>query len=433
LAGAPVLQRDVLPGARGAIRMMAADARPAIVAVRQALLAHAAVSEVDLQRPAQVRALGNLDRAIYAVIGAAPRTQLVEAPYGTHLLELLDQSEAEHARVVDAMRRRGGRDVPIDLGRLPLQVRPHAVEVWHRLSSGEGGLRVEGPGSYTRMIFGQLARLLDTVSGVELLNRLVTGAAGRWSTRVTIAPTIPSRLDPERAPTDSSYAVAAHPSRAVDFDAQAVASPAYRHINGPSGILEALDHGHPGFVLGGQAYAFSRGSDAVVVIRPHEHSRPRGPALSGVDASAILNPGWVTLGHELGHATKIAAGAHTPSDLASFAALPDTHRTIWGRAEEFVNIESVENPLRVQGGLPPRLGHRGQPSVVTLERRELLREDRRRVLAATGMTLDALMATPQGPRIHDLIQTTSPSLLMQNVRFERLRSALATLLHDASQ
>jgi hypothetical protein len=99
---------------------------------------------------------------------------------------------------------------------------------------------------------------------------------------------------------------------------------------------------------------------------------------AGLEMPQVYTPDWVTLGHELGHAANMRAGAGTESTAnqahAVFAerwsgkAGQERQHFWYQGSEEFLNITNRENPIRTDVGLELRGAH-STPQGVMLKRR----------------------------------------------------------------
>jgi hypothetical protein len=370
--------RAPLPGAAKSLSLLPPEGTSrSLDAVRAALERHVGVAGAPDAGPAQISALGDLDRAIYAHFEAANRTRLSEVPHADHLVRLLQQSESEHASLVDELPH---NQIPVELDRLPVGYRRTATQLWRQIRSGRGGVQLAGPDDFQRSMRGHLAKLLATPTGVEMLHQL--GNLNPADRTVTIRNSLRPGWTPkpgEQEPADSSYAV---PSDSVfDDKTNALrevpqAGPNYASLAGPEDLLGAIRQRAPGVISGGQAYQFGQGTAVDVVMKPHHPHPLEGHKLAGQRGEEILNPTHITLGHELGHALKMTTGAYTPHmGFDRWDALTPGEQAVYGgRAEEWVNITSIENSLRRESGVSVRRGHKTQAGIEAIDRRSALDE-----------------------------------------------------------
>ena len=192
-----------------------------------------------------------------------------------------------------------------------------------------------------------------------------------------IVPKLPTHLQP-KSETESSYAVPTQKLldekyAGAEFGAsQDVRKRDAPRITGPEGLTQAVLAGKKGVRLGGQSYKFGEGSGAYVKIVPGSETEA-GPKMAGTAGNEALDPEFAgTLGHELGHAMKIRAGALAPgTDSAVMSALePDENeQMLWSkRPEEFVNVNAIENKIRQEHGVPERKYHKPLSSVIASQR-----------------------------------------------------------------
>jgi hypothetical protein len=93
----------------------------------------------------------------------------------------------------------------------------------------------------------------------------------------------------------------------------------------------------------------------------------------GEHGEPIHSPGFVELGHELGHARSSLAGtAKSSVTWDDDAGLNDQERPLWDSPEEYQNITGTENKLRQEHGLPERIYHTTTGGVLKSKRKQEL-------------------------------------------------------------
>lgn len=117
------------------------------------------------------------------------------------------------------------------------------------------------------------------------------------------------------------------------------------------------------FKWGESAYKKGGGTGSLVRLAGEENEN------IGIGDTQIIAPGFVTLGHELGHAQRLLRGAPLHNeDFKEMGVTGRVDQLLWNNPEEFVNINAVENRIRSEHNLSRRLYHAGDLGTVKFER-----------------------------------------------------------------
>lgn len=298
--------------------------------------------------------------------------------------DLLAEAEREHEVLVDA-----AKDIetvlPFDPGALAGQDLADARALWRDIVSSHGNIKVSGSAGYTRRVLSELAKIMSTGTGLRLLKFLNAPKTGEDGAPIAISqifigetlaalPEDVRAASPDVEESDKSKAqvlgigldqdkTEVHEARETpitgDHDRPSVEThPVVGPGAGMGAHFDAVVGGKRGFVHGNAKYDFAPGTGSFVTSNP-------GEALNGNAAgNEIHTPGWVTLGHELGHSANMKAGATTIShkaglsDLANGLAGGEQESEKWDNSEEQLVIENVENKMRDESGQALRSGHR---------------------------------------------------------------------------
>ncbi len=336
----------------------------------------------------RLRSLKTLDDAIYAWFAAHPSSDIDAQPGGPEMRALLTESETEHRKLIDAVRA-DGNALPIDTTGMTDLDRAALLVLWKSIAVQQGNIKLAGDPAFLSRTYARLAKILQTSIGRELLTYLDSPdprADAPKDQTVTIFGRIAdldaSFKDMEGGrDSNSSYA------RSVDTVADDTADQhflqppnsngadtTFTDATSPNDIRQAILAGKGGVNVGGEAQAFGTGSSVVVKMSepapdPNEDRRMYGAA----QGEEIINPSFVTLAHELGHAMKIRAGAlvsNVHKDNPFFNAFEGDvkEQQLWDNAEEYVNIEDIENSVRAQSGMSERKYHKPVGSVDAAKR-----------------------------------------------------------------
>jgi hypothetical protein len=199
--------------------------------------------------------------------------------------------------------------------------RQRANELWGSISTNQGNLRIQTDNQEFHH---------RTLAGV---GKLLQGAHGRGLLGELNAPQ--PENDPNRRVviSDTHQQNLTHAGRPGDYSA------------GSWSLARQT---------GGEDRRQGEGTGSYVQIQPEAPGNLRQHQM-GVDREPIHEPGFITLGHELGHSRRALRGEAQASswthDDVSFDELQ------WTAPEERGNITTEENPLRAEHGLAERKYH----------------------------------------------------------------------------
>lgn len=326
--------------------------------------------------------LQTIDREIYDYTTEQSETfeELLQIPHFALLDDIRRQAELEHQDFVEMALTNG--KVPIDIDHMPKENVIPTLALWYAISSGRSKIKLTGTAAEKKQAMSWLVKILETPTGVKLLDYLNSGDIDDEMTHTYIG----QRLDdlPQNVVTnarlgnnnlsDGNVSMAQPLGRHADLDGphpltMNEAMDDYVVANSPADVNKALLGNKAGIIIGGDKYLYNRnkGVGAFVTIAPgagrHENRRHH----------QILNPAWVTLGHELGHATHMRAGGTDLHDAPRTDPDPGSQETSimirlgkgapekmhqqWQNGEEFLNINTWENFLRTDAGLAMRASH----------------------------------------------------------------------------
>jgi hypothetical protein len=413
---------------RGAVAGKDATDDNDLDAIETALDAYNQIGDDAGQYQERLVRLRALDTLIYGWFRDRPQKSLDAVTGHADLTALLQESEDEHADIIEATKN-DDSVLPIDTAGMGTKETKALKKLWRAIVTGTGNLTVEGDPAFQKAMRARLAKILQTDVGRKMLGYL--NRPGRDDgDRVRIVAELPLiyRAAEEGRDSDSSYAASTPtllqgPETPADerFSGHQFAYPrpvtgaadeaTMVAMNSPDDLTKAILDGKTGVIMGGQKYAFGAGSGAIVkIIDSHDDKKMAGED----NANEVIDPSFVTLGHELGHAMKMRAGAlaQGSSTTSMFEVLePDANeRRLWDNAEELINIQGIENEIRAQSGMHEREYHKPQENVLGLRRKVKLQN---RYFASSGrdpMLLDfpeyvdvnaRLNATIRANTLHD--------------------------------
>lgn len=282
--------------------------------------------------------------------------------------------------------------------------------LWDNLVQGSSNIQITetetrtdpNTGTHTRNHAGfrnkalaQFARLLETSTGLEIINHLSKDTNG--NKLITIKPTLSKATDgfSKSEPAASPEAMNGS-DKLIEFDMKkmfknqknATKKREKYSRNFVSLNLKSMANVKErtaaiynvrkeyswakGIKVGAKYYKFGSGTAVNITLTPdipdsadHETSR-------FVDATKneIPTPNYITLGHELGHAVHMQTGASLGENSTTMSlfdhvapGLTGKQKGEWSDVEEYSNIHHVENSIRREYGMKNRYGHINQKSV----------------------------------------------------------------------
>jgi|GEM_PF-3835095 len=376
----------------------------------------------------RIARLAAVERAVYDWFAAHPAPDLNATPAAAPVQQLMNAVRAERQRVVDRSVL-VDQDQNQDAGALPIagfetltaEMQQEIRGIWRNLIAGNAGniriTQTEDAGTDTERVHAgfqqkvlvEFSRLLESEFGRGLVRTINAGAH-----QVVIEPFFHA--------DDRGKSFAASPTDNDGRDnlvelADAPAADQLAHypdvvLTGRSKAerlqaVNRLNHNPPDGQLGvrlvddasSRYYQFGAGG-AVKVTMPADFAdstQENESRLMSTGRNELVAPQFVTLGHELGHATHIQRGTATQQaiSVAGFIGPAADLDDYLGNREEYINIEGNENPLRAGYGLGARKGHINQP--YELKERMLAQLDAWRTWYA-GLTPDEHRRA-DGPRL----------------------------------
>ncbi len=315
-------------------------------------------TNTTVERRAALEKLAQLERALYDWFGSRVAATVATTRDGAAMGDLLNQVQRERIGLVG--RAVSGKDVDPPLGNfrtLDVDDQAHARAIWKSLLASQG-IAIKGNDAFRGRMLADFARLLETATGRALSGAIVGTPDALTITATTLAggkfaagPVKSDReeLEEVKQPDDGDWVT-------LDF------TPAYS-VDQRKGRLNAIRTRHPkalGFSVitgdGTRHFRFNAGTRSTMTVPADAVDASLHPSsrLLGVHGEEIIGPTFVNLGHELGHVLRSLQGISGGHALIKHA-FPDVHSD--ERAEEFFNIDAVENRIRAEAGLSRRGGH----------------------------------------------------------------------------
>jgi hypothetical protein len=318
-------------------------------------------------------AAGNLkliERTIFAYMNTnnAAHEKLTDIPHYAALEAVRKQAGKEHEDLVQTA---------VDDDRLPFDLRGmdpseslSLVRLWYQIKEGTGKIKLVGDPANQKQMRSWLVKLLETPTGRQLLGYLNAGDPSEAITNIYLGQTkdqLPKGVED----------TAKQKGKTLEDTGVSEAQPlgAAGEMNGPLDIAgdenpkdyltatsaaefrTALIQGKKGVFLGGKKYEFNKGTSVGAFVTAHEGESKNESAAH----NQIMTPGWVTMGHELGHAAHMKGGGTTMLGASIMESLtghdPEKLNTKWQNSEEFLTINNWENSIRGDVGLTARDSH----------------------------------------------------------------------------
>jgi hypothetical protein len=327
--------------------------------------------------PLRLKLLRQLDAAIYEWFDAVKASTLANDARTQYMRLLMADSEKEHVRVVRALQTEPEVVLPVDVTGMDDDTREQIGKLWLGILTGESNIKLKTGGRFGDRMLSQIAHLLQEPAGRRLI-ALLSRAQDDPARQIRIVAEMPEGVD-KGAPG----------SRAQPIEEQRPPTSLYERMFGTEVIkdkhelqeetdIAARDEDYPavtsaaelndaisarafkGLTLGGTKYRFNQGQGSYV--------RMQADATPKMDAQGneIVTPGFVTLGHELGHALRILHGGSVVAgafytEHANVVGLDRAAESqdmkLWSNLEEYVNITQTENAIRAEHGITARAFH----------------------------------------------------------------------------
>lgn len=325
----------------------------------------------------RMAALHDLDAEIYNWFNTNPTPSLASLKGAKAMEKLMKKSEQAHEQLVEATKD-DVNVVPFDTTNMTVKEVTDRTAVWRGLVDDTAAIKIDGSEKFQKQTRAKLAKMLQSKTGFDILDYLGTSQndpAGD-SERTVLSDKMPQDVAniPHMAAEhqDVSYANDLSANRNdKNIGGPVAATGTENAIDFPTlidsdGIQQAIFAHKKGYILAGKKYTFGPGSGSFVTTVPpkagDEHSDTAGD-----NGTQIPTPGFVTLGHELGHAVNIRAGSVTRLDtdlMTSVCQVQDPTITapevidLWSNSEEYMVINNIENALREENGIPTRSSHK---------------------------------------------------------------------------
>lgn len=330
------------------------------------------------------KAIGNaaaklqlIERTIFAYLDEQNITyeKLEDIPHYAELEKVRLQAGREHQKLVKKAMDENA--LPFNLNSVPEKDQKNLIKLWGQISQGLGKIQVLGNEPHKQKIYSWLVKLLETPTGRELLGYLNAGDKDEVLTNVYFAETknqLPKEVL-EHSEKSGKELKESHHSEAQPIGApgeligpnelkQTDNKDDYLVVISPDDYRKALLQKKKGVLVGGKKYEFNEKMRIGSYVTANEGESENESALH----HQIMTPGWVTMGHELGHSAHMRAGGTTMIDtgMGSQGAgimesvsgeNPEQLNAFWQNAEEFFTIKGWENSLRKDVGLTERSSH----------------------------------------------------------------------------
>ncbi|WP_240418724.1 M91 family zinc metallopeptidase [Paenibacillus periandrae] len=329
-------------------------------------------SENDANGQLRLHALKQLDTHIHSWMNTFVERKINEVPNGTLLMSLLRESEDEHRKLVKEIARQEAL-VPIDTAGLGGEAIETVHTIWREIVAGAGNIKIlEKTVGFRDRMLAAIAKLLQGPNGRKLIAELnaaqdsdkkqvilssnfATELTGTGITDTTSNEAIP-RSDLESKDKRYNFKPA-NDDELVGVDMAAI--PGYGGEVGDASALNRFLHenrGQPYFKFNGKVYKTGQSTGSLVRINDEGMKK-----MVGQGNQEIATPEFVTVGHELGHASRFMKGMVPDSFIGvdQLGVGGKADMKLWHNSEEYLNINSVENEVRDDHGIGKRKYHVG--------------------------------------------------------------------------
>jgi hypothetical protein len=336
---------------------------------------HSIQPKHDKDYQVRLRALAEMDRHLYSWFETHVTGTIDETPNGPHMKKMLEESQAEHRKLVSKIAKKSNL-VPIDTRGMQQGEVDSVRQNWRSIVDGTGNLKIKsgiGQGDFKDRQQANIAKLLQHPAGREIIAN-VNAPQGDKSKNVTIGSSFKSELKKfGRKDPKESQAV----PKTQDGD---VTSMAFQKVNrnelgpndhpvvnpgsrtdGPQSFnrfINSLPGGTTHFEHEGQVYKTGQGVGSYVKMA----GKGGVQANVGTRMQETVVPEFVTLGHELSHSERQMKGTAVPFGMKleklGFHG-NGIEKKLWNNAEEYTAIAGVENSIRQEHGIAGRQFHAG--------------------------------------------------------------------------
>ena len=325
-------------------------------------------------------AAGNLkliERTIFAYINANNATYetLAAIPHYQELENLRIKAGEEHEEFVQEAV--DDDSLPFDFIGIPREEHIPLIRLWNQIKGGLGKIQLVGDPANKKSMRSGLVKLLETPTGRQLLHYLNEGDPSDALTNIYIGQTkdqlpmgVESGAKAKGKQLEDTGVSEAQPLGSAGellgpFDVFGDENPRdYLIATSVAEFRTALLKRKKGVILGNKKYEFNKKESVGAFVTAHEGASKNESAIH----HQIMTPGWLTMGHELGHAAHMRGGGTHMMDTAQSPDNPGMMETLtgenpeklnskWQNAEEYQTINNWENSLRGDVGLTARDSH----------------------------------------------------------------------------
>ncbi|MFB9756140.1 M91 family zinc metallopeptidase [Paenibacillus hodogayensis] len=330
-------------------------------------------NENDADCQQRLHGLKLLDSHIHAWFNRFVTGKIDVVPNGPLLKSLLRESEAEHRELVKRIAE-NNELIPVDASDMQEEDVTTVRTIWRAIVEEEGNLLIrERTEGFRDRMLAAIAKLLQEPVGRKLIAELNKKQDNEKKQVIVssdfvqelkgsgIADSGQNEAIPQRdlESNDKNYNFKPLADKAELRDKDPSSIPEYRGDRGDAAAFnQFLDDNRDQtyFKFDGEIYQTGQGTGSFVRIHGEGMK-----TLVGENNQEVVTPEFVTLGHELGHASRFLKGM-TPDRFVGvdqFGVEGMADRQLWHNAEEYLNINAVENGLRNEHGIGKRKYHSG--------------------------------------------------------------------------
>lgn len=318
------------------------------------------------------RVLRLLDRKIFEYFDHhnATTRKIEDTPHYAHVDAVRSQANKEHEDFVQSTQDRD--TLPFDFDGMDMGESVQLIMMWNNIRKGMGKIKVSGDPDYQKKVYSWLVKLLETPTGRKILSKLNAGDPSELMTNIYIGEEkseLPMGVE-DQAKQKGNEVEDVDRSEAQPLGKTgAMKGPEvptgdenpkeFPTINNSGGFREAILSGAKGVILSGKKYTFN--TDKETHVGAFVTAKEGESKSESANHHQILTPGWVTLGHELGHAVHFRGGGTNMENPQIMQDLTGKSRPelnqIWQNSEELLTIQGWENALRGDVGITERASH----------------------------------------------------------------------------
>jgi len=334
--------------------------------------------------------LRQIDHAIYSWFGQVTinHSELARNHHSNEMHALLNETETEHIHLVDQTKD-NLEVLPFETNDMEAEEIESLTELWRSVVQETGKIKLVGGDAYNMKIRSELVKIMDTKEGHMLLRYLNTETLnapladamtniyiGEITNQLPavvlndqdINTDLNNLLQSEAQPLGNDEALRrlGEGSALEENDA---GNNNLQNLNTATDFRNALVSGKHGVILNNNKYMFGAGTGSFVRSVPGNEAIPYNDNLH-----EIVRPGFVTLGHELGHSAHMRGGGTTLNAFqqefgtALSGKTVEETRLLWDNSEELINIKNWENPIRTGHQATERGGHKSKGAVLRTNR-----------------------------------------------------------------